>query len=265
MRLAFGVATLLLLCPLAVGEAAIQVQLEGDRLTLNVENAPLQDVLKAVADAGRFSLYLKAPLTDRVSAQFNRRPLLDALEWLLRDQNMLIRYSRDRGVLRIEEVQVLASSTPPRRAEAGERREASGLNPPGVRAKTLEELMLSPDAPASERIDAATAMADTPRAEAGQAVLVDILRTHKSAEVRMDALGGLTAFETIPVEPVSTAALRDPDPSVRLRALTLLGDMAETNPQARTALERVASQDADSEVRETAKGFLEDLRSQGSK
>jgi len=66
-----------------------------------------------------------------------------------------------------------------------------------------------------------------------------------------------------PVESVA-AALRDPDPSVRLRALILLGNMAETDPQARAALERVASQDADKKVRETAKGMLEDLGGQAS-
>jgi len=48
--------------------------------------------------------------------------------------------------------------------------------------------MMSPDAPAPERIEAATAMADTDRVDAGQAVIVDLLRTHQSAEVRMEAL-----------------------------------------------------------------------------
>ena len=119
--------------------------------------------------------------------------------------------------------------------------------------------MLSPDAPAPERIEAATAMADTDRADAGQAVIVDLLRTHQSAEIRMEALGGLGAFETIPIEPFAAAALRDPEPSVRLQAVTMLGTTADTDPRARAALEQAASRGMDEEVRKTAKAMLEDL------
>jgi hypothetical protein len=62
------------------------VHLEGDRLTLSLQNAPLRDILKAVAATGHFTLRIEPPLADPITVQVRQRPLLAALTaFVMRD------------------------------------------------------------------------------------------------------------------------------------------------------------------------------------
>ncbi len=265
-----GLASLLLLCNLGAAEAAIQVQVEGDRLTLRAENAPLQDILKTVADAGQFSLRLDAPLTDPISVQFEQRPLLDVLDALLGEQSMLIRYTREQGRLRVEEVQVLAPSPP----SGGSQAVALGtpVNPSMPVAVTGEmpasEARPQEQGPtAGDRIAEALALAEIGQPETGRQVLIDLVRTHEEPEVRQEALAVLTGLEAAPLEPFASAALGDKDESVRILALALVGEMARTDPAAQGVLRHIAERGVVMSVREDgvdlrliAGALLEDLR-----
>lgn len=262
MRLGVWLTGLLLLWGQGIAEAALQVRVDGDRLTLRAEQAPLREILQAIADVAHISLRLNAPLADPITVQFTQRPLLEALDWLLRDQSMLIRYTRERGAVRVEEVQVLASSPPSGRGGTMlPAKDAGVAEPPAPEAEAPPEITLSPDASPTERIEAAFVLAQDGQAETGQAILVDLLRTNEKAAVREEALMALTALATVPLEPVATAALTDPEPSVRLQAIARLGDMAKAEPGAREALERAAQQEQEEDLRETARAILEDLPS----
>jgi hypothetical protein len=274
-----GLAGLLLLSSLAVAEAAIQVQVDGDRLTLRAENAPLQDILKTLADAGQFSLRLDAPLTDPISVQFEQRPLLDVLDALLGEQSMLIRYTREQGRLRVEEVQVLAPSPPSGDSQAVAL--GTPVNPsipvavtgPSIPAAVTGEMPASEAGPqeqgptAGDRIAEALALAEIGQPETGRQVLIDLVRTHEEPEVRQEALAVLTGLEAAPLEPFASAALEDKDVSVRLLALALVGERAQTEPAAQGVLRYIAERGAVLQVREDdvdlrliAGALLEDLR-----
>jgi len=266
-----GLAGLLLLSSLAVADAAVQVQVDGDRLTLRAENAPLQDILRAVATAGQFSLRIEGPLADQITVQFERQSFLEVLEALLRAQSMLIRYTREQGRLRIEEVQVLAPSP----ASGGSQAVALGapVNPNTPAAAAVGETSPIEAKPQEQgttpgdRIVEALALAEGGQPETGQQVLIDLARTHEEPEVRQEALAALISLEAAPLEPFASAALRDKDESVRLMALALVGEMARTEPAARRVLREIAERGVVSQVREDevdprliASGLLEDLR-----
>ncbi len=110
MRLAPLFAGLLVLSGTGTALGAVAVQVAGDRLTVRAEDASLQDILQAVAAAGHFPLHLDTSLTDPITVEIAQRPLLEVLVWLLREQSMLIRYTRDGDGVRVEDVRVVAGS-----------------------------------------------------------------------------------------------------------------------------------------------------------
>jgi len=265
-----GLAGLLLLSSLAVADAAVQVQVDGDRLTLRAENAPLQDILRAVATAGQFSLRIEGPLADQITVQFERQSFLEVLETLLRAQSMLIRYTREQGRLRIEEVQVLAPSPPSGGSQAVALGAPVNPNTPATAVGETSPIEAKPQEQGTtpgDRIVEALALAEGGQPETGQQVLIDLARSHEEPEVRQEALAALISLEAAPLEPFASAALRDKDESVRLMALALVGEMARTEPAARRVLREIAERGVVSQVREDevdprliASGLLEDLR-----
>ncbi len=270
MRLAIRLVGLLLLCSLGAAEAAIQVQVDGDRLTLRAENAPLRDLLQAIATAGRFSLHLEAPLADQITLRLEQQPLMDVLEELLREQSSLIRYTKERGRLRIEEVQVLAPSLPLGGAQGIGR---THLADPGRVAAAAEQTPLAEASAqqqgslAGDRIAEALALAEGGQDETGRQVLIDLARTHEEPEVRQEALAVLTGFEATPLEPFASAATADKDESVRLLALAHVAEMARTEPGAQSVLREIAERGVVSQIREDeldprliAAALLEDLK-----
>jgi len=243
MKLAVWLAGLPLLVSMGVVEAGVQVELDGDRLTLSAQNAPLQEVLQGVAAAARFSLRLEAPLTQPITVEFTQRPILDSLNWLLRDQSMLIRYARVRGAVQVEDVQVIAPSAPPGRMEQARLGDASTPAVP-------------PETAPNERIATAFALVEGGQAETGRDVLVDLIYAHEDPAVRGEAMAALTQFEEVPLAPIATAALADEEPSVRLLALVLLADRAQPEEVARGILQDAASRDSDPDVRLAAMAML---------
>jgi len=250
MKLAVWLAGLQLLVSMGLVEAGVQVELDGDRLTLSAQNAPLQEVLQGVAAAAHFSLRLEAPLTQPITVEFTQRPLLDSLNWLLRDQSMLIRYTRAPGGVRVEDVQVIAPSTPPGRMEQ-------------VRLEDASTPAVPPETAPNERIATAFALVEGGQAEMGRDVLVDLIYAHEDPAVREVAMAALRQFEEVPLKPVATAALTDVEPSVRVLALALLADNAKPEGVARGILKKVASEDGDPDVRLVATALLGTAESAG--
>ena len=261
MKLAVWIVGLLLVAGMSMAEAAIQVRLEGDRLTLSAQDAPLEEILQAVAAAGRFSLRLETPLTDPITVQWTQRPLLEVLDWLLGDQSSrisyLILYMRRREEVRVETVQVFAPSPPPGLAETVRQAESArpDMSPAPAEVAMREGLPPREAAPADRIADAFT-LAEGGQAEKGREVLVDLIYADTDPAVRGEALAVLTQFAEVPLEPVATAAQADKDPSVRLLAVALLADRAKPEAVARGILQKVASEDEDADVRLVAMALL---------
>jgi hypothetical protein len=210
-----------------------------------------------VADAGHFTLRIEPSLADPITVQFQQRPVLEVLDGLLRDQSMLIRYTRTGGGVRVEDVQVIAPSPLPGLPETV--RQAGGvppdMSPTAADVATPEGLPPREAAPADRIADAFT-LVEGGQAEMGRDVLVDLIYAHEDPAVRGVAMAALRQFEEVPLKPIATAALSDVEPSVRVLALALLADRAQPEAVARGILKKVASEDGDPDVRLVAMALL---------
>ncbi len=257
MKLAVWLAGLLLLVSMGVAEATVQVELDGDRLTIKAENASLRDILQAVAKAGQFPLRLEAPLTEKLTVQIDRKPVLEALDSLLEDQSNLIRYTRKPDGVRVEEVLVFAPSPSADRTARARREEVSA---PGASAVPAGEAPASTGAAAEasrpKKLVTALDLLTGDQAETGRSMLVDLMKTDEDPGVRQQALFALGSAPTIPLPEVAKAAVADEDPSVRLVALKILADKAQDDPSAQSVFRQISQNDKDEQVRQVATALL---------
>jgi HEAT repeat protein len=90
-------------------------------------------------------------------------------------------------------------------------------------------------------------------------LLIEILRQDKDNDVREAALHALESLDPIPLDPLLAVALQDKSPSIRVRALTLLGERGVGDPRVKAALQRAATSDPDREVAELASSLLDGI------
>jgi hypothetical protein len=74
------------------------------------------------------------------------------------------------------------------------------------------------------------------------------------------ALTVLFEVESVPLEPLLRFAASDGHPALRVRALQWLTDRAKADPRVSELLVRLARSDGSSDVRESSKDLLDDLR-----
>jgi len=105
-------AALLLLSVLAflTGEAgALKVQIAGDRLTLEAEKVPLQDILAGLEQEG-IRARIDPQINPTVSASFRERDVQKALEFILKDLDYVLLWESVQGpggpISRLSEIQV---------------------------------------------------------------------------------------------------------------------------------------------------------------
>jgi HEAT repeat protein len=90
-------------------------------------------------------------------------------------------------------------------------------------------------------------------------LLIEILRQDKDNDVREAALHALESLDPIPLDPLFAVAVQDKSPSIRVRALTLLGERGAGDPRVKAALQRAATSDPDREVAEMASSLLDGI------
>jgi HEAT repeat protein len=90
-------------------------------------------------------------------------------------------------------------------------------------------------------------------------LLIEVLKQDGDSDVREAALHALESLDPIPLDPLFAVAFQDKSPSIRVRALTLLGEQGAGDPRVKAALQRAATSDPDREVMELASSLLEGL------
>ncbi len=122
----------------------------------------------------------------------------------------------------------------------------------------LERKALSDPNP-EERIEALDELTEEKNRKGAARVLIQVLQSDREVEVRRAALEGLEEIEAISLEVLSQTALNDPEASLRVRAVELMGDRDEKGKQTIDLLKRIAKSDKNREVRETALELLEEI------
>ena len=139
------------------------------------------------------------------------------------------------------------------RDKAGKAKESEALSFADLERKALS------DPNPEERIEALDELTEEKNRKGAARVLIQVLQSDKDAEVRRAALEGLEEIEAISLEVLSQTALNDPEASLRVRAIELMGDRDEKGKQTIDLLKRIAKIDQSKEVREAAIELLEEM------
>ena len=139
------------------------------------------------------------------------------------------------------------------RDKAGKAKESEALSFADLERKALS------DPNPEERIEALDELTEEKNRKGAARVLIQVLQSDKDAEVRRAALEGLEEIEAISLEVLSQTALNDPEASLRVRAIELMGDRDEKGKQTIDLLKRIAKSDKNGEVREAALELLEEI------
>lgn len=139
------------------------------------------------------------------------------------------------------------------RDKAGKAKESEALSFADLERKALS------DPNPEERIEALDELTEEKNRKGAARVLIQVLQSDREVEVRRAALEGLEEIEAISLEVLSQTALNDPEASLRVRAIELMGDRDEKGKQTIDLLKRIAQIDQNREVREAAIELLEEM------
>jgi hypothetical protein len=283
-----GLAVVLTVVPALAQE--IDVRVEGDRMSLEVGQAPLAEVLRAVGEAGGFEVKLEGDLGEVQPQRFQDLPLGRAIRRLTGDHGVIMAYADD-GTLesvRVHAATLIGASPEEREAarkRAAEQRQAvlarvrspaTPESPEGgggsadadqaERFARVRELarqggpdslpslgdVLSGDPDPALRRAAAAAIGSVGGPEAAQ--LLQGALADDDASVRMQALRGLRGADpAIALNAYGDIVQRDPDPAVRRAAVDLAAGLGTDGAE---VLE-IALDDDDDRVRQAAERAIE--------
>jgi hypothetical protein len=219
-----------------MGASAIDVRVTDGSLMVDVRDAPLADVLRAIGDRAHIAVTVSGRLDTRVTRSFVSSSVEDAIRQLARGHSTVWTYAPSRtapGAQELTRLVVIASTAPPPAAPIGAQERATRL-------MRIRQLARRP----------------------GRAAMLELVRFSRDADalVRMEALRALRRAQGEAATSSLANALRgDPDWRVRSTAAHLLA--GSSSDEARRALEAAAT-DADASVRRAAAIALAGRRGQ---
>jgi hypothetical protein len=239
--------------------APFVVEVRDDLLTVKVQQLPLEQVLKEVAQQSGISLRIQGSLAEPVSVVFENLPLDDGVKRLLKDRNFVLIYSRGpAGAAPQQLTEVLVFSTTPatpastvaRRPEPESARgparagATGGQQQGGWSALISQGLQDGDPAVRKEVIERLGALGDKRAVEPLIRALGD-----EDVEVRTSATSALEDIrDERAIEPLGRILLADADEMVRAQAAQALAYIG--GEQALAALE-AALHDKATQVRRT--------------
>lgn len=258
----------------------ITVSVERGGLSIDARNAPLDEVLQAIAAEAGFRLILDGRLDGMVTRSFSTARLDDGLLRLLGNTSSLLIYGAvdDAGQPTLTEVRILRGQGI--RGNSGQQtmepEEISGLDLGGTRDQRLRlarrlagrpnpksakdlAVLLEQDGDATIRRLAAVGLGRTGGREAKAALLAAL--ADEDLMVRRRAVQGLgRRWGDAAIPPLGRALLEDPKPEVRREAAVALGRM-----RSEAALWPLSSarDDSDGAVRQAVVAALTRLRAKG--
>src|SRR5438874_2153249 len=208
----------------AAGAAHLSVELSNGLLSLDAEDVPLQAILDEIGRVSGVPIHVSdadASPGDTLTTLLLERVRVDeAVRRLLMGRSFVLVYAT--GALR--EARVYEA-------------------PPSASART----------PEPEGADVARL-----RGAALDAV-VEVLGRESNPGLLERALDIVGSERALPLEPVLRLAASNPEPRVRIKALTRLSEQAARDVRARQALEVAAADDSSPAVRDTAAKLLRDV------
>ena len=251
------------------GPAEIDVAIDGGVLSVKVHDAPLEDVLVAIADEARLGIKLQGDLTRPVTAWF-ALALEEGISRLVGPNSLIKIYAPVEGRAdqpRLTEIRV-SESSPERVATVEAPLQANPLDPvyqdlEGAdrksRLRAVRELYRRGDEAAVDDLALVLAQDEDRRVrklaafglgKVGGPNTLSALAAgveDKDRRVRIQAIRGLAKIGGEDSTEILTGALTDPDARVRLHAVRALWSLGDVRTAA--ALSEVLAEDKDPEVR----------------
>jgi len=259
--------------------ALIDVGVDHGTLTVNVRNAPLAQVLRAIGERAGIQVIVRGNVNSPVTQSFAGVPLEEGLRRLAWGYSLVVAHTAAAGTPRavmLTRVWVLGSVSTPNSFAAAtsapeitigrlrhvpERASGFSLLPrqgEQAVARDTEVTVASQRSDWGQEIQTLTEAADR-GSEVAVARLGDIIASEADATARHHAVAALGRLTGVEVEPMLTDALGDVDAAVRMRAVRgLRGAGTDTAAQALTA---VLAGDPDPQVRLAAVRALVSLPS----
>jgi hypothetical protein len=228
--------------------AAVELAVDGDHLSAQVDGAALEEVLAAIsADTGIRVEWVVAPSSVRVSVAWERVPLAVALEELLEAHNHGVTVAGSRPV-RVWVGSAIRGRVPVRRSRTDE----TAAEIEDLRYLALEE------ADVESRRDALAFLA-TRDAEGARDAIGEALARDADPAVRAAALSALDERTSDGSDSLLLGALADAVTGEGWPAVARLRDKAVRDPAAEATLVQLANTSPDTGVRELAGRALDEL------
>ena len=229
--------TLAVACALASGPAiaGLAVKIEGERISADLSQVPIADVLSAVAEQTGAQLSIRGDLGTVRPQAFSRVPLAEALPRVVQPNGVLLHFGQaESGGRRLIAIRAVAPGASAQASGPGQPgAETDAGRPPNLRKTPISHRDPRRGLPAGmwDYDKGETALPDV---EKRMAQLIDIARTRGQ---------GATSA-------INYALVADPDPRVRMTAIRALAGL-QHSPEARQALTQAVA-DADPQVRTEA-------------
>ena len=244
--------------PAPVPAPAPVLRLAAGLLSVNVRDMKLVELLGELSRQGGFTLVPCTPCEQRISLRFDRLPLDQGLELILRDQNFALRWQRATGAGAMPQQLWLLPAVPGQGPSQAASRASLPTQPLAKAVAAAPQASRQPSALSigtpQERAEAATGLAGSRQlgavASLAQALADSDRQVRQAAIESLAEIGGADAVGALAL------ALRDSDARLREAAVNALGDVGGGKAM---ALLRQAQQDASPFVRQAASETLADL------
>lgn len=254
--------------------ALVAARVEHGLLTLQADDAPLAETLRAIGAAGSFDVVLRGTFATPVREAFADRPLEDAIRHLVEGHSVVfLRAAPDTasGAAALTEVRVIENPAlvvpedagdepPPDRGEITQGdpaddppldREAFRLANLGVPPPTRDDILLELDAPDQAARIAAIPKVGSLHPRAALAILADVFARDEDPLVRSRAVAALTRLGGPGARMLlREQALGDEDAELRMQALNALA--SSRGERSLNVLGQALRQDPDPKVRISA-------------
>ncbi len=236
------------------------VRFANEVLTVEVQDAPLEELLREVARQSGLSIVWYGTISERISISFQRLSLEQALTRILRHHSFALAYSQAREgqskAARLRKLWIIPKGTegaPVPSTVAEYETEEESLQEEATDLALLRAALRSDDS--WEREDAVEALGEIGRPEA--VLFLRQALTDQDEDVREAAIAALANIGGDEAAQALAIVLEDEDEWFREEALEALGEIG--GESAMRLLEQ-ALEDVDEGVRETAAYLLQELR-----
>ena len=237
----------------------VLIELKEGLLTVDVQDAALNQVLTTIAAQGKFRVLFVDPAQHRISLAFADLPLKKGLEELLKGHDHIFRYSGKNGSLSTVAVYARkTSTTPPQSLQRQPAQHTQGIDPQSIDPDEPDVALLSAQALGSPdkdvRLEAVEELADLDNPAETAHVLTEVLLKDENSDVREAALESLADFEDQDFQRhAASLSINDSEQDIRMRAVEILTDIEDWD-----TLRDVAQTHDDPEIRALANDALED-------